>query len=76
MSELNLKVQSERLKIPMGGENKKLSCHSVEIFKSHFEARTARAAADRGGAARGAESDPLAAGVGRGVPAVATALAA
>ena len=27
MSELNLKVQSERLKIPMGGENKKLSCN-------------------------------------------------
>ena len=37
MSELNLKVQSERLKIPMGGENKKLSCNSVGIFKSHFE---------------------------------------
>ena len=37
MSELNLKVQSERLKIPMGGENKKLSRNSVGIFKSHFE---------------------------------------
>ena len=37
MSELNLKVQSERLKIPMGEKDKKLSCNSVGIFKSHFE---------------------------------------
>ena len=40
MSELNLKVQSEKLKIPIGGKtiiNKKLSSNSVGIFKSHFE---------------------------------------
>ena len=40
MSELNLTVQSERLKVPIGGTtivNKKLSSNSVGIFKSHFE---------------------------------------
>ena len=40
MSELNLKVQSEKLKIPIGGKtiiNKKLSSNSFGIFKSNFE---------------------------------------
>ena len=40
MSELNLKVQSEKLKIPIGGKTiikKKLSSNSVGIFKSNFE---------------------------------------
>ena len=40
MSELYLKVRSERLKFPIGGTtiiNKKLSSNSVGIFKSHFE---------------------------------------